>query len=501
MFGLAVPLLCSVVLLVPALCSEPLRTGNYSLSNANSDEYCDADYCCSRCLGSENCARRDACSLSSALNLNFTDVNTFTLIPYEPGHVIWYLIVDSFPILIVIPVILLFNINLAFGFGHSIAFFYQVLRCYLPYGDFYILSGFLSVYFFCFHFFIFITFHNPLLEILAFPLLDIPDPYSLPILLLSYIKALLAILYLGFLCCVISCSHLPTRCGCIWWSKLRRAVRHFREKHAYEGSVAIGTTSVLILIYGYIVELVFSTLAFIIVDCYCWSNPDMKLNGRYHAAAYKHHINATLLHHPSPYVYPSYILLALLLIPPLALVYYPGIQNLFYYVCNCNCPRLTKLDPIFDVLQGGFKHRLRFFAGLYLLYRIVIWSVWAFVPGPAKQVILTCVVTLILMVHSIFQPFQRRRDNYIESLNLLILILASLGSYTPDIFEPTYNVILKAILNTVTLFIPGSILIIYYLYKLVVCTCMRRCCPSGNPAPCSKWWKRCNAYEQLSDQL
>ena len=183
MFGLAVPLLCSVVLLVPALCSEPLRTGNYSLSNANSDEYCDADYCCSRCLGSENCARRDACSLSSALNLNFTDVNTFTLIPYEPGHVIWYLIVDSFPILIVIPLILLFNINLAFGFGHSIAFFYQVLRCFLPYGDFYILSGFLSVLFFYFHFFIFITFHNPLLEILALldlvpslDRIDIPDP-------------------------------------------------------------------------------------------------------------------------------------------------------------------------------------------------------------------------------------------------------------------------------------------------------------------------------------
>ena len=363
------------------------------------------------------------------------------------------------------------------------------------------------------------VFHNPVLEAVALSSAltssrtpnSTPGPYSFPMLILSYIKILLAILYFVSILFLVSRSRFPFEHGSVSWSKLRRALRRFREKHAYEGSVLVGTTSVLILIFGYVVEISFNLLSLGgNNECTCSCGSSFHIN-LYHRAltgynnSHSRGINIAIdfIRYGSPLIAIPVISLLLLLFSSLALIYYPAIQNVFYYVCKCNCPRLTKLDPVIDVLQGGYKLRLRFFAGIYLLYRIWIWSIWAFVSDPSvRQFTLTCVISIILLMHSIFQPFRQKRHNYFESLNLLAIILASFGSNALVVIDNCYINFdfFKYSLNLTFLAFPGVLVIFYYIYKLVRCTCTRRCCPPNEPSPCSRWWNNINYYDQLQEQ-
>ena len=186
---------------------------------------------------------------------------------------VWYIVADFLPLLFVIPITLLFNINLAFGPDHCLVFSYQILGCYVIYHYYgtgpysgnpvnLIYSGILNI-------FGFMVFHNPVLEAVTLSSAltssrtpnSTPGPYSFPMLILSYIKILLAILYFVSILFLVSRSRFPFEHGSVSWSKLRRALRRFREKHAYEGSVLVGTTSVLILIFGYVVEISFNLLS------------------------------------------------------------------------------------------------------------------------------------------------------------------------------------------------------------------------------------------------
>ena len=488
----------------------------YSQSdNANCSEVCQ-DNCtpCPNCFSTYTCP--SGC-LEPNSNIKWPPVET----------AVWYIVADFLPLLFVIPIILLFNINLAFGPGHCLVFFYQILGCYVLYNFFNIdpysgnpvnpiYSGILNI-------FGFMVFHNPVLEAVAIsnvftspsnppPNLP-PNPYSFPMLILSYIKVVLAILYFVSILFLVSRSQFPFERGSISWSKLRRALRRFRDKHAYEGSVLVGTTSVLILIFGYVVEISFNLLSLggnNVCTCYCGSYNYMPQYAKvkpYHRALPGYtqsrgiNIATDFIGYGSPYIAIPVISLLLLLFSSLALIYYPAIQNVFYYVCKCNCPRLTKLDPVIDVLQGGYKLRLRFFAGIYLLYRILIWSIWAFVSDAStvtRQFTLTCVITVILLVHSIFQPFRQKRHNYFESLNLLAIILASFGSNAFTMHDKVD--VTKYFLNITFLAFPGILVIFYYIYKLVRCTCTRRCCPPNEPSPCSRWWSSIDYYNQLQEQ-
>ena len=499
----------------------------YSQSdNPNCFEMC-KDNCtpCSNCVLTYTCP---AGGLEPNSNIKWPPVET----------AVWYIVADFLPLLFVIPIILLFNINLAFGPGHCLVFFYQILGCYVqyygtgpisyvlyhsidtgPYG--YSGNSINLIYLGILNIFGLMVFHNPVLEAVALsassnvnpPPNSTPKPYSFPMLILSYIKVVLAILYFVFILFLVSRSQFPFERGSVSWSKLRRALRRFREKHAYEGSVLVGTTSVLILIFGYVVEISFNLLSLggnnsCNCGCCCGSYNYMPLYANvnpYHRALAGYsqsrgiNIDTDFIRYGSPYIAIPVISLLLLLFSSLALIYYPAIQNVFYYVCKCNCPRLTKLDPVIDVLQGGYKLRLRFFAGIYLLYRILIWSIWAFVSdGATRQFTLTCVITVILLVHSIFQPFRQKRHNYFESLNLLAIILASFGSNAYTVNDKVD--ITKSILNITFLTFPGILVIFYYIYKLVRCTCTRRCCPPNEPSPCSRWWSSINYYGQLQEQ-
>lgn len=73
---------------------------------------------------------------------------------------------------------------------------------------------------------------------------------------------------------------------------------------------------------------------------------------------------------------------------------------------------LAILKPFADSFQSCFKDNMRFFAGLYFAYRVVI-LIGLLVPSHLTQsyMLLELILVSILVIHAIAQPYNNRRYN------------------------------------------------------------------------------------------
>ena len=142
-----------------------------------------------------------------------------------------------------------------------------------------------------------------------------------------------------------------------------------------------------------------------------------------------------------PYAFPALLcLLTLGSIPPVLLLVYPlnskvtaKIKEVFHLEFNNSShPKIfhfsgklsLMLKPFLDTFQGCFKDHLRFFAGLYFIYRWVGLLVYAISPNLSGfYATLQAVLTFILMLHAIAQPYENRWHNVVDSLLLADLTL------------------------------------------------------------------------------
>ena len=100
--------------------------------------------------------------------------------------------------------------------------------------------------------------------------------------------------------------------------------------------------------------------------------------------------------------------------------------------------------PFIDCFQGCYKDKLRFFSGLFFLYRVAILLCFLLVQETHYMMLYTMsVILLILGIHSIVQPYKRRLHNVINSLILLDLTLINVctifASSTMASHESTYD--------------------------------------------------------------
>ena len=123
----------------------------------------------------------------------------------------------------------------------------------------------------------------------------------------------------------------------------------------------------------------------------------------------------------------------LVILPPLCLIVYPLILHLLTLCKLSEHPAVNKilqflcinrLMPLFDSFQSCYKDKLRFFAGLYFLYRIMAFlAYWL-----SDTIPLTLVATLILGIHSMANPYKSWRHNLIDTLIFLdITIIGSIS--------------------------------------------------------------------------
>ena len=129
-------------------------------------------------------------------------------------------------------------------------------------------------------------------------------------------------------------------------------------------------------------------------------------------------------------------------IPPLLLLDYP-LRVVEWFVSKSRClQRLYPTDKVhifLDAFQGCYKNDMRFFAGLYFLFRLFInvmsfrfLNTWAKIYM-TQQITCTVMVTLI----AICQPYKAKFLNYVDIL--IFTNLAIINSMTHYLFESSKN--------------------------------------------------------------
>ena len=91
------------------------------------------------------------------------------------------------------------------------------------------------------------------------------------------------------------------------------------------------------------------------------------------------------------------------------------------------------LKPFADSFQSCYKDNMRFFAGLYFTYRIVI-LIGLLAPSHLTQsyTLLELILVTILVIHAIAQPYSKKRHNILDTLiffNLIIINSITLYNY------------------------------------------------------------------------
>ena len=144
-----------------------------------------------------------------------------------------------------------------------------------------------------------------------------------------------------------------------------------------------------------------------------------------------------------PYALPALAcMLTIGFFPPVLLLAYPLMHKILAFFSLDDSKSInfvfhklpiSSLKPLFDSFQGCFKDNLRFFAGLYFLYRWIVLTVNAFTSSNSTffstvEVLLLCVLAL----HAICQPYGERAHNIIDTLlftNLAIINTISFANY------------------------------------------------------------------------
>ena len=389
-----------------------------------------------------------------------------------------YIFLDSLPVLILVPLILFFNIDLASGPGHSLVFTYQVLVAlfHIPtYNQNH--EGCTSVN-------LRILSVSGLPVLCNVPLLVFWSFQTLTHYSLGYVKVLIAGVLVAVSFFLSTCTQCPLQCCRSPWAKLRRAVRNWRERHLPQRPVLTGVCSVVILMYGSLVEVSFRLLFRCeLLDnvCHCRTYnyfPGLTYNATIccihdYTASSQSLCWTSPLH--LPYFIPACILVSVAVLLSLPFFYHPGVPALASYLTRgrVQLPRLHKLAPLLNLFQGVYKPKMQFFTGLHLLYRIGLWSAAGFSSNNDKIFWFLLHIVIILAVHSLFQPFESRRHNYVETLLMVnvVLIAVAIISIEYIVTQPTgYEIMLSTMAFTLPN-LPLFCVIVYYTYKLI-----RRCC-------------------------
>ena len=181
------------------------------------------------------------------------------------------------------------------------------------------------------------------------------------------------------------------------------------------------------------------------------------------------------------------VLITFVVLPPLYLISFPLVLHLLALCGLSEHPAVTKmiqllqvnrLKPLLDTFQFNYKDKMRFFAGLYFMYRVAILSIHSRYQGD-NQVFLrlsALLLVLFLGVSSIAQPYISRKHNIIDSL--LLLNLTAINGLTLFCIESQRNTdkmgktrVTKALtiglLQLILLYIPLITCLCVLLYKFI----------------------------------
>ena len=233
-----------------------------------------------------------------------------------------------------------------------------------------------------------------------------------------------------------------------------------------DSAVIHGISTFLIICYGQYTRVSF----FILTMTYLQGKPGVKSIPVTFYGGLPYLSNAHLV-----YAIPAIICTTFLVIlPPLLLLLYPLVPYLLSW-CGLNehpvvnkllelmC--INRLIPLFDSFQSCYKDKMRFYAGLYFLYRMA-----AFLAHThSEQLPPVFVAVLILGIHSVLHPYNSWKHNALDALIFLdIAIISTMSEMirTSLITESDYSILHLKIVQLAFIYLPLITLIFVILVKV-----------------------------------
>ena len=134
-----------------------------------------------------------------------------------------------------------------------------------------------------------------------------------------------------------------------------------------------------------------------------------------------------------PYAIPAiFCICSFIAVLPILLITYPLCNKVILFLGieeNCiikfisRLIPITKIKPFLDCFQGTFKDKYRFFAGLYFMYRVSILSSMFATGVMPIFVIIELQLIVMMALHTITWPYQKKIHNIIDFLVLTSLAI------------------------------------------------------------------------------
>ena len=259
------------------------------------------------------------------------------------------------------------------------------------------------------------------------------------------------------------------RCGGRYLGKWYRITK-------LKSSIIHGITTFLVICYAQCVDV---SLTLLIRDQYTAKTGNdldipqiVQLNGNLVYFSGKHLL----------YALPALFCLMIIgILPPVFLLSYPLFNKFLFFFglegsnsvkCVSQMLSVSSMKPLFDSFQGCFKDNLRFFAGLYFLYRWIGLLVNAAASDyiayyTTVEVLLLCVLAL----HAICQPYIQRAHNIVDTLlftDLAIINAISIANYYRNqnhmVNLPLINI--SFIIQLILIYLPLCVMIVYILAQV-----------------------------------
>ena len=181
-----------------------------------------------------------------------------------------------------------------------------------------------------------------------------------------------------------------------------------------------------------------------------------------------------------PFALPAIcVLLVFVVFPPLLLLLYP-MRSFQRYLGYCTRIRWQFLHTFADAFQGCYKngtngtHDYRYFAGLYLLFRVVLLVGFISQPGAFRWLITITFPVVISLLFSLFRPY---KNNYFNIIDCLVFALVALSTFL-IMYTYTTHVHYYIQLLYVILLTPFLYFISFILYKIFSQVALLRACCS-----------------------
>ena len=131
------------------------------------------------------------------------------------------------------------------------------------------------------------------------------------------------------------------------------------------------------------------------------------------------------------------------------------------------------LKPFADSFQSCFKDSMRFFAGLYFAYRVII-LIGMFAPTRFTQsyLLLELILVTIIVIHALAQPYNNRKHNILDTLlffNLAVINGITLYNYhyTKHYKQYKYGIHALIHIQLALAYMPLICFIIYTIFSLI----------------------------------